>query len=201
MEHSEMERLQKQFAFILEIDKEKSILRQTLKSDGVSRENDAEHAWHMAIMTLLLAEYAAEPVDVLRTISMLLIHDLVEIDAGDTYAYDEQGKMTQRERELAAADRVFGLLPGDQGAKMRALWDEFEAGETAEARFAAAMDRIQPMMLNAATDGKKWKENGVSLSKILKRCSKTPETAPTLWAYTKENFIDPHVEMGNIKDE
>ena len=201
MEHSEMERLQKQFAFILEIDKEKSTLRQTLKSDGVSRENDAEHAWHMAIMTLLLAEYAAEPVDVLRTISMLLIHDLVEIDAGDTYAYDEQGKMTQRERELAAADRVFGLLPGDQGAKMRALWDEFEAGETAEARFAAAMDRIQPMMLNAATDGQKWKENGVSLSKILKRCSKTPETAPALWAYTKENFIDPHVEMGNIKDE
>ena len=177
----DMERLQKQFAFILEIDKEKNILRQTLKSDGVSRENDAEHAWHMAIMTLLLAEYAAEPVDVLRTMSMLLIHDLVEIDAGDTYAYDEKGKTTQRERELAAADRVFGMLPGDQAEKLRALWDEFEAGETPEAQFAAAMDRIQPMMLNAATDGKKWKENGVTLSKILKRCSKTPETAPALW--------------------
>lgn len=198
MDDINMERLQKQFAFILEIDKEKNILRQTLKSDGVSRENDAEHAWHMAIMTLLLAEYAAEPVDVLRTISMLLIHDLVEIDAGDTYAYDEKGKATQRERELTAADRVFGLLPPDQGAKMRALWDEFEAGETPEARFAAAMDRIQPMMLNAATDGRKWKENGVLLSKILKRCSKTPETSPALWAYTKENFIDPHVEKGNI---
>jgi len=197
----DMERLQKQFAFILEIDKEKSILRQTLKSDGVSRENDAEHAWHMAIMTLLLSEYADEPIDVLRTISMLLIHDLVEIDAGDTYAYDEKGKMTQRERELAAADRVFGMLPGDQGRKLRALWDEFEAGGTPEARFAAAMDRIQPMMLNAATNGKKWKENGVTLSKIMKRCSRLPETSPALWAYTKENFIDPHVEMGNIKDE
>ena len=162
---NDMERLQKQFAFILEIDKEKNILRQTLKSDGVSRENDAEHAWHMAIMTLLLVEYAAEPVDVLRTISMLLIHDLVEIDAGDTYAYDEQGKTTQRERELAAADRVFAMLPADQGEKMRALWDEFEAGETPEARFAMAMDRIQPMMLNAATDGQKWKENGVTLSR------------------------------------
>jgi len=197
----DMERLQKQFAFILEIDKEKNILRQTLKSDGVSRENDAEHAWHMAIMTLLLSEYAAEPIDVLRTISMLLIHDLVEIDAGDTYAYDDKGKETQRERELAAADRVFALLPGDQSVKMRALWDEFEAGETPEARFAAAMDRIQPMMLNAATDGKKWKENGVSLSKILKRCSQTPDTAPALWAYTRENFIDPHVEKGNIRPE
>ena len=159
----DMQRMAQQFAFILEIDKEKNILRTTLKSDGVSRENDAEHAWHMAIMTLLLAEHAEEPIDVLRTISMLLIHDLVEIDAGDTYAYDEAGKATQRERELAAADRVFSMLPPDQGEKMRILWDEFEAGETPEARFAAAMDRIQPMMLNAATDGKKWKENGVTL--------------------------------------
>lgn len=195
---NDMERLQKQFAFILEIDKEKNILRQTLKSDGVSRENDAEHAWHMAIMTLLLVEYAAEPVDVLRTISMLLIHDLVEIDAGDTYAYDEQGKTTRRERELAAADRVFAMLPADQGEKMRALWDEFEAGETPEARFAMAMDRIQPMMLNAATDGQKWKENGVTLSKIMARNKATPEAAPALWDYTKEYFIDPHVEKGNI---
>lgn len=199
MNRLDMERLQKQFAFILEIDKEKNILRQTLKSDGVSRENDAEHAWHMAIMTLLLAEYASEPIDVLRTISMLLIHDLVEIDAGDTYAYDEKGKTTQRERELAAADRVFAMLPEDQGKRMRALWDEFEAGETPEAQFAMAMDRIQPMMLNAATDGRKWKENGVMLSKIMERNRVTPKAAPVLWAYTKENFIDPHVESGNIK--
>ena len=198
---NDTERLQKQFAFILEIDKEKNILRQTLKSDGVSRENDAEHAWHMAIMTLLLAEYAAEPIDVLRTISMLLIHDLVEIDAGDTYAYDEKGKMTQRERELAAADRVFAMLPADQGQKMRALWDEFEAGETPEARFAMAMDRIQPMMLNAATDGRKWKENGVSLSRIMARNKATPEAVPALWDYTKEYFIDPHVKSGSIRSE
>lgn len=197
----DMERLGKQFAFILEIDKEKNILRQTLKSDGVSRENDAEHAWHMAIMTLLLAEYASEPVDVLRTISMLLIHDLVEIDAGDTYAYDETGKLSQRERELAAADRVFGMLPKDQGEKLRALWDEFEAGETPEAQFAMAMDRIQPMMLNAATDGQKWRENHVKLSQVLARNKRTPQASPALWDYTKANFIDPHVEMGNIEKD
>jgi putative hydrolase of HD superfamily len=176
-------------------------MRQTLKSDGVSCENDAEHAWHMAIMTMLLAEYASEPIDVLRTMSMLLIHDLVEIDAGDTYAYDETGKATQQEREQAAAERVFAMLPDDQGRKMRALWDEFEAGETAEARFAMAMDRIQPMMLNAATDGQKWKENGVTLSKIMARNKATPETAPALWDYTKEYFIDPHVESGSIRNE
>lgn len=201
MNGADQQRLEKQFAFILEIDKEKNILRQTLKSDGVSRENDSEHAWHMAIMTLLLAEYAAEPIDVLRTISMLLIHDLVEIDAGDTYAYDETGKLTQRERELAAAERVFGMLPQDQRNKLRALWDEFEAGKTPEARFAMAMDRIQPMMLNAATDGQKWRENGVKLSQVLARNARTPQTSPVLWAYTKERFIDPHVESGNIKKD
>lgn len=201
MNDAEMERLRRQFSFILEIDKEKSILRQTLKSDGASRENDAEHAWHIAIMTLLLAEYAQEKIDVLRTMSMLLIHDLVEIDAGDTYAYDEKGALTQHDRESAAADRIFGILPPDQGEKLRALWEEFESGETPEARFAAAMDRIQPMMLNAATDGKKWKENGVTLSHVMKRSARLPLTSPALWSYTKECFIDPHVANGNIKKE
>lgn len=201
MNGAEMERLEKQFAFILEIDKEKNILRQTLKSDGVSRENDAEHAWHIAIMTLLLAEHSEEKIDVLRTMSMLLIHDLVEIDAGDTYAYDEKGALTQRARECAAADRIFALLPQDQGDKFRALWEEFEAGETPEARFAAAMDRIQPMMLNAATDGKKWQENGVRLSQVMKRCEKLPRASRALYDYAQARFIEPNVQAGKIKKD
>jgi len=153
-----MERLEQQFAFLREIDKEKMIGRQTYLTDAVRKENDAEHAWHMAIMTLLLSEYANEEIDVLRTISMLLIHDIVEIDAGDTYAYDMEAKKTQRQREERAAERIFGMLPSDQREKMRTLWEEFEACETKEAKFARSMDNIQPMMLNAATDGKAWQE-------------------------------------------
>lgn len=158
------ERLEQQFAFIREIDKEKFIGRQTYLTDGERKENDAEHAWHMAIMTVLLAEYSNEPIDVLKTVTMLLIHDLVEIDAGDTYAYDEEAKKTQRERELKGAERIFGMLPPDQGEKLRALWDEFEAGETPEARFAHTMDNIQPTMLNDASKGKAWATRGVRLS-------------------------------------
>lgn len=129
-----MERLDKQFAFFREIDKEKKIGRQTYLTGAERKENDAEHAWHMAIMTLLLSEYANEKIDVLKTVSMLLIHDLVEIDAGDTYAYDEAGKATQREREVKAADRIFSILPEEQGKALRALWEEFEARETPEAK-------------------------------------------------------------------
>ena len=147
-------RIDKQFEFFREIDKEKFIGRQTYLTDAQRKENDAEHAWHMAIMTILLSEYSNEKIDVLKTVTMLLIHDLVEIDAGDTYAYDEEGKKTKRVRELAAADRIFGILPEEQGEKMRGLWDEFEAGETAEAKFAHAMDHIQPLMLNAAKIGR-----------------------------------------------
>lgn len=195
------ERIQKQFDFILEIDKEKSIKRQTLQSDGVTKENDAEHAWHMAIMTLLLSEYSNEPIDVLKTISMLLIHDLVEIKAGDTYAYDEEAKLTQRARELEAADYIFSMLPEDQGTKMRGLWDEFEEGETPEARFARAMDSVQPMMLNAATDGKMWVERSVRLSQILNRTKTVPKGSEKLWEYSYENFIKPNVEKGRIINE
>jgi len=197
----EKERLQQQFDFILEIDKEKSIKRQTLQSDGVTKENDAEHAWHMAIMTLLLSEYSNEPIDVLKTISMLLIHDLVEIKAGDTYAYDEEAKLTQRARELEAADYIFSMLPEDQGKNLRSLWDEFEEGETPEARFARAMDSVQPMMLNAATDGKMWLERNVRLSQILNRTKTVPKGSETLWEYSYENFIKPNVEKGRIIDE
>ncbi len=196
-----MERLEQQFTFLREIDKEKMIGRQTYLTDAVRKENDAEHAWHMAIMTLLLSEYANEEIDVLRTISMLLIHDIVEIDAGDTYAYDMEAKKTQRQREERAAERIFGMLPSDQREKMRTLWEEFEACETKEAKFARSMDNIQPMMLNAATDGKAWEEHEVRLSQILKRNQRTKEGSEMLWKYAKENFIDPNIEKKRIMDD
>ena len=195
------ERLEKQFAFCLEVDKEKKIERQTYISDASRQENDAEHAWHMALMTLILSEYANEEIDILKTISMILIHDVVEIDAGDTYAYDEEGKKTQKERELKAADRIFAMLPEDQQAKFRALWDEFEAAETKEAKFARTMDNIQPMMLNDATDGRRWQEKGVRLSQILKRNERTPKGSEELWEYAYENMLKPNVEKGKIVDD
>lgn len=194
------ERIDRQFDFFREIDKEKMIGRQTYLSDGMRKENDAEHAWHMAVMTLLLSEYANEKIDVLRTISMLLIHDLVEIDAGDTYAYDEEGKKTQAKREQKAADRIFGLLPEDQGKKMYELWKEFEERKTPEAKFARVMDNIQPIMLNAATDGKAWEEHQVKLEQILGRNAHTAEGSRELWEYAYENFVKPHVASGKIVD-
>ena len=194
----EKTRLEKQFDFCREIDKEKFIGRQTYLSDGKRKENDAEHAWHMAIMAILLNEYANEEIDVLKTVTMLLIHDLVEIDAGDTYAYDEEGKKTKKEREERAAERIYGLLPQDQ---LRRLWEEFEAWETPEAKFAHAMDNIQPIMLNAATDGRSWEEHGVHLSQILGRNQHTAEGSAVLWDYARQNFVQPSVESGKIKTE
>ena len=196
-----MDRLEQQFEFIREIDKEKFIGRQTYLSDGKRKENDAEHAWHMAIMTILLNEYANEEIDVLKTVTMLLIHDIVEIDAGDTYAYDEEAKKTQKEREQKAAERIFGLLPPDQGEKFKKIWEEFEARETKEARFARTMDNLQPVMLNDATDGKAWVEHGVHLEQIMKRNQNTAEGSETLWEYAYQNFILPNVEKGRIKSE
>ena len=195
------ERLEKQFDFFREIDKEKFIFRQTHLTDGKRRENDAEHAWHMAIMTILLSEYANEEIDVLKTVTMLLIHDLVEIDAGDTYAYDEEGKKTQHEREEKAAERIFGILPEDQGKKLRELWKEFEAYETKEAKFAHTMDNIQPAMLNAAMDGADWVLHGVQLEQILGRNKKTAEGSEVLWDYAYQNMIEPNVKKGRIKTE
>lgn len=192
------ERLDKQFAFLREIDKEKQIFRQTYVSDATRKENDAEHAWHMAIMVFLLSEYANEEIDILKTIRMLLIHDIVEIDAGDTYAFDEVGKETQHERETVAAKRIFGILPQDQGEELLALWEEFEAGESKEARFARVMDNIQPMMLNDATNGKSWLEHKVVLSKILKRNKPTPEGSEIIWDYAKKNLLKKNVENGKI---
>lgn len=197
----DMARLQKQIQFCEEIDKEKLIGRQNYLSDGNRKENDAEHAWHMAIMTLLLSEYANEEIDVLKTISMLLIHDLVEIDAGDTFAYDEEAKKTQRQRELVAADRIFGMLPEDQAVKFRQLWDEFEECKTPEAKFARTMDNIQPAMLNSASNGKSWKENEVRLSQILNRNKNTAEGSKVLWDYSYNHFIRPNVEKGKIEED
>lgn len=195
------ERLDRQFDFFREIDKEKQIGRQTYLADGTRKENDAEHAWHMAIMTLLLSEYANEKIDVLKTISMLLIHDLVEIDAGDTYAYDDAGKKTQALREAKAAERIYGLLPEDQAKRMHGLWLEFEAQETPEAKFARTMDHIQPMMLNDASGGRSWLEHGVHLSQILRRNERTADGSEKLWEYARERFLEPNVAKKNIVND
>ncbi len=197
----DIERLERQFDFIKEIDKEKFIQRQTRLSDNVRRENDAEHAWHMAIMTVLLSEYANEKIDLLRTVTMLLIHDIVEIDAGDTYAYDEEGLNTQREREGRAADRIYALLPEDQRKKLRDIWEEFEAGETPEAKFAHTMDNLQPAMLNTVNGGVAWKERGIAMSQIMKRNEHTAEGSQDLWDYAYDNFFKKNLDAGNIVDD
>ena len=194
------ERLKRQLDFTLEIDKEKNIFRQTHLSGHGRRENDAEHAWHMAIMTLLLSEYANEEIDVLRTISMLLIHDIVEIDAGDTYAYDEKGAATKEYREKQAAERIYGLLPEDQGQWLKALWEEFEAYETPEAKFAHVLDNCQPLFLNDASNGKSWEEHQVKKSQIYKRNRKTGEGSEVIWEYMKE-LVDKHIALGHVIDD
>ena len=195
------ERLEKQLDFIREIDKEKMIKRQNYITDCETREDDAQHAWHMAIMTLLLKEYANEDIDVLKTVTMLLIHDLVEVYAGDTYAYDEEGKKTQAEREAQAADKLYGLLPEDQGDYLKNLWYEFEEQKTPEAKFARTMDCFQPLILNDATDGRAWKEHGVKRSQVLKRNERVRLGSEQIWEYEKENLIEKNVRNGNIIDD
>lgn len=194
------ERLKKQLEFILEVDKSKFIGRQTYLSDGVRKENDAEHAWHLALMTALLSEYAKEKIDVQKTMLMVLIHDIVEIDAGDTYAYDEEGKLSQREREVKAADRIFNLLPEDQAKSMRDLWEEFEACETPEAKFARCMDNLQPILLNDKTEGKSWRERQIKRSQVEERQKRTKMGSDTLMEVVNQ-IIEKNVENGNLKDE
>lgn len=196
----EQERLDRQFAFLCEIDREKMIGRQTYISDASRKENDAEHAWHAAVMAVLLSEYASEKIDVLKTVTMILLHDVVEIDAGDTYAYDEEGKKTQRQREERAAERIYGILPPDQGQRLKDLWEEFEQNQTPEAKFARAMDHLQPLMLNDATDGRSWMEHGVELSQILARNVHTAEGSRKLWEYAREKWIDRNVKNGSIRN-
>lgn len=194
------ERLKKQLDFIIEIDKSKEVVRQTYLSDGSRKENDAEHSWHLAVMAILLSEYANEEIDVLKTVSMVLIHDLVEIDAGDTYAYDIIGNKTKREREIKAADRLFNILPSDQAKKMRDLWEEFEKGDTPEARFAAALDKTQPVILTDKQGGKSWMEHGVKKSQISKRTEHVKDGSDVLSEYINE-AIKRNVNNGFLKDE
>ena len=194
-------RLEQIVAFCRLADREKYIQRRTYLSDGDRFENDAEHAWHLALMALLLGEYSNGKVDMLRVVSMVLIHDLVEIYAGDTFAYDTEALKTQKARETDAADRLYGQLPGDLAAKLRGLWDEFEAGETPEARFAHTLDNFQPMMLQAASDGKAWKEGRRRLSEVLRRNSRTSAGSEILWAYARKHFIAPQLDKGHLQKD
>ncbi len=193
------ERFKSQLDFVHELDRLKNIERRTLLLDTSRRENSAEHSWHLAMMALVLAEHAATAVDLSRVIGMLLVHDIVEIDAGDTYAYDEDANRDKEEREQAAADRLFGLLPDEQAASLRGLWDEFEAGVTAEARFANALDRTQPMLLNHATGGRAWEEHGVTREQAITRNRPGGEGAPRLWRHI-ESLIDDATAKGWLKE-
>jgi putative hydrolase of HD superfamily len=192
------ERLSRQIEFIKEIDKLKRVLRQTVLMDGSRQENDAEHSWHLAMMVLLLAEYAAEPaLDRLKVLQMVLVHDIVEIDAGDTFCYDDEAAKTKSGRERLAADRLFGMLPTDQGAYFRALWDEFEARITPEARFAAAIDRLQPLLHNVVTEGAAWRKHGVTLAAVLQRNAHIAEGAPVLWGLARA-MVEESAARGHL---
>ncbi len=193
-------RLEKQIDFILEIDNEKNIFRQTSLTGRIRKENDAEHAWHMAIMTYLLREYANEPFDLAHTMMMCLIHDIVEIDAGDTYAYDEENKKSQKEREEKAADRIFRILPEDQGKELRALFEEFEANETAEAHFAHAMDNFQPLLLNDSNEGGDWQEHQVTRKQVDGRQKGSRIGSELIYEKTKE-ILDKHEAAGHFRKE
>ena len=193
-------RIRKQIAFSIELDKEKNVFRQTHLSGNGRNENDAEHAWHMAIMAYLLKEYSNEPIDIARVMIMCLIHDVVEIDAGDTYAYDPEGLATQKARESAAKERIFSLLPEDQKDELISIFDEFEGNETPEARFAHAMDNFQPLLLNNSNGGKDWIEHGVSASQVYGRQSKTRDGSERLFEIT-DKILKENIAKGSLKDE
>lgn len=192
------ERLERQLAFSLEIDKVKNIFRQTHLSGGGRRENDSEHSWHMAIMAYLLREYSNEEVDIAKVMLMCLVHDIVEIDAGDTYAYDSEGLQTQKEREDAAKQRIFSILPDEQAQELIALFDEFEAYETPESRFAHAMDNLQPLMLNNSNNGSDWREHGVCAEQVYGRQRKTKLGSERLFEVI-DGIIQDNIKKGNIK--
>ncbi len=193
------DKLKQQLDFILEIDKEKNILRQTHLSGHGRRENDAEHAWHMAIMAYLLKEYSNEPVDIAKVMIMCLIHDIVEIDAGDTYAYDTEGLKTQKAREDAAKERIFSLLPNVQKEELTALFDEFEESKTAESRFAHVMDNLQPLLLNNSNGGADWREHEVYASQVYGRQQKSRYGSKQLYEIT-DQILKENIKKGNIKE-
>ncbi len=191
-------RFQQQVEFIVEIDKLKQVFRRTLLMDKSRRENDAEHSWHLAMLAIVFAEYAAEKtIGLARVIKMVLIHDLVEIDAGDTYLYDEEAGRDKAEREQKAAERIFALLPDDQKQEFHALWEEFEVRHTPEAKFAAALDRFQPLLHNYYTQGESWKQHGVSQKQVLPRVQHMQEGAPDFWEYAQQ-LIQDSVEKGYL---
>lgn len=190
-------RLKKDIDFILELDKMKSIMRQTGLIDGSRREDDAEHSWHIAVMAMVLNEYSNAPIDVCKVIKMLLTHDLVEIYAGDTFCYDAEGNKSKKERELEAADRLYGMLDEDKGQELRSLWDEFEEMKTNEAIFAAAMDRMQPLFSNYYSGGGTWVKFNVSKEQVYKRIAPIEKASAELWEFTT-NMIEDAIKKGYI---
>ncbi|WP_017318211.1 HD domain-containing protein [Mastigocladopsis repens] len=192
-------RLTQQIQFIIEIDKLKQVLRQTLLTDHSRQENSAEHSWHLAIMAVVLSEYAPQGVDLSRAIKMLIIHDLVEIDAGDTFCYDVQGNESKAAKEAQAALRLFGLLPADQASELRSLWEEFEVRETPTAKFSAALDRIQPLLHNQQTEGGTWRIHGITRDQVMKRVAPVETGAPELWFFVQQ-LIEDSIAAGYLKD-
>lgn len=192
------ERLDSRFLFTVEIDKMTSVLRRTLLVDLSRRENDAEHSWHIAVMAMLFSEYAAAPVDIGRVVQMCVVHDLVEVYAGDTFAYDTVGNADKEAREKAAADKLFAILPEEQGRMIRSLWEEFDAMESADAKYAACMDRLQPFLHNTLTGGHTWVENGTDRAAVEKRMAVIKEFMPKVYTWVAEN-IDHAIEAGWLK--
>ena len=192
-----MTRLEQQLAFCKELDRLKGILRLSLLMDASRLENSAEHSWHLATMATLLTEYAAAPVDLTRVLKMLLVHDVVEIDAGDTFAYDTVNVETQHAREQAAADRLFGILPAEQGAELRELWDEFEDRATAESKYANALDRLQPLMQNYYSGGQSWKKHNVTHEQVMKRMEPVRTGMPEVWPVVLK-LIDEAAKAGFV---
>jgi len=194
------EHLLKQISFIHEIDKVKYILRKTRLFNSERNENDAEHSWHLAIMALILAEHANEPVDILKVVKMLLIHDVVEIDAGDIFLYDTVNNHSNTAAERMAAERIFGLLPEQQALDLISIWEEFEAGITPEAKFARAMDRLEPLLQNISNNGGTWVEFDVKYEKVLGKKSVIQQGSETLWSFAKK-LIDESVDKGILMPE
>lgn len=192
------QRLAQQLHFVIEIDKLKTVLRQTLITAGTRQENSAEHSWHIAMMAIAFSEYAPEPIDLLHVMKLLLVHDLVEIDAGDTFCYDEQGHLSKLAREQQAADRLFGLLPPDQAAEFRTYWDEYEEQTTPNARFAKALDCLQPFLNNLQTNGHTWRLHQVSRKQVENRMSAIAQGTPALWNWVKQQ-IDEAVAAGHLQ--